>query len=141
MAIIECNDAELLRKAWPVVSQLRDHISQDEFLSRATAAKQEGYRLFALEVGGRIVGAMGCRLVNDLASGRSFYIDDLVVDGAERSAGHGRALIQFAKERAAEAQCDAIRLTSNFQRVRAHAFYEREGFARTGYTFKFDLTG
>ncbi len=141
MAVIECNDEELLRKAWPVVSQLRDHISLEEFLARAAAAKDEGYRLFALEVDGRIVGAIGCRIVNDLASGRSFYIDDLVVDGAERSSGHGRALIAFAKKQAAEAKCDAIRLTSNFQRVRAHAFYEREGFDRNGYTFKFNLTG
>jgi len=140
MKIIECNDVDRLRKAWPVVSQLRNHISQDEFLARAQAARGEGYRLFALEVDGRIVGAMGCRLVNDLASGRSFYIDDLVVDGAERSSGHGRTLIEFAKEQANETRCDAIRLTSNFQRVRAHAFYEREGFDRNGYTFKFDLT-
>ncbi len=140
MTIIECIDTDQLSKAWPIMSQLRDHISLEEFLSRAAAARQEGYRLFALESGGRLVGAMGCRLVSDLASGRSLYVDDLVVDGAERSGGHGRALIEFAKGRAAAERCDAIRLTSNFHRTRAHAFYEREGFDRTGYSFKFTLT-
>ena len=123
------------------MSQLRNHISEDQFLARVGAARSEGYRLFALEVDGRIVGAMGCRIVDDLASGRSLYVDDLVVDEAERSRNHGHALIAFARQHAEAENSDAIRLVSGFHRPRAHTFYEREGFDRNGYTFKLDLTG
>lgn len=141
MTIAECNDAVSLVKAWPVIRQLRNHISKDEFLLRVRAASGGGYRLFALETDGEFVGLIGCRPVNDLAFGRSLYVDDLVVDSAARGLGHGKELIMFARQHAVAEDCDSIRLTSNFQRTAAHAFYDRQGFDRTGYTFNMVVRG
>jgi GNAT superfamily N-acetyltransferase len=139
MNIIECIESDDWVSAWRVIRQLRNSLSDEEYLSRVAAARQEGYRLFMLEQDGRNVGAIGLRIVNDLANGRSLYVDDLVVDEDTRSQGHGHALIEFAREQARVEGCNAIRLSSNLQRVRAHAFYEREGFDRRGYSFFADL--
>jgi GNAT superfamily N-acetyltransferase len=137
--IVECVNSDDWRSAWRIIGQLRSGLSEAEYLSRLEAARPQGYRLFLLEQDGRQVGAIGWRIVNDLASGRSLYVDDLVVDESIRSQGHGHALIEFAREKAKAEGCNAIRLSSNLQRIRAHAFYEREGFDRRGYSFFADL--
>ena len=141
MDFIECVESEQWLAAWPVMRQLRDNLMEEVYLERVAAARREGYRLFVLEIEGRIVGAIGWRIVNDLATGRSLYVDDLVVDSDVRSHGYGKYLIAFAKKRSVAERCNAIRLSSNRQRVRAHAFYEREGFDKRGYSFFFRRHG
>jgi len=139
MTFVECMGTHELLMAWPIVRQLRDALSENEYLARVAAARREGYQLFVLMQDELPVGAIGWRIVNDLASGKSLYVDDLVVDAAERSRSFGSALIGFARERARNENCDAIRLSSNLSRVRAHTFYEREGFDRRGYAFRLVL--
>ena len=141
MEFIECVESEQWLAAWPIMRQLRDDLTEGVYLARLAAARREGYRLFVLQIDGRIVGAIGWRIVNDLATGRSLYVDDLVVDGEVRSRGYGTYLIAFAKKRAVAERCNAIRLSSNRQRVRAHAFYERHGFDKRGYSFFFQRHG
>ncbi len=139
MEIAECITSEQVEAAWPVIAQLRQGIAQSTLEQRLASARPEGYRLFAALQDGRVVGAIGFRLLHDLASGRSLYIDDLVVDEGERGRDIGRALMTFAEEAATGAGCEAIRLTSAMFREGAHAFYERLGFARPGYVFKKEL--
>lgn len=141
LTFVECAEADQLRWAWPVMRQLRNNLSEAEYLARIASARTEGYRLFALMADSKPLGLIGWRLVNDLASGRSLYVDDLIVDDSKRSRNHGQMLLGFAKERALEQNCVAIRLSSGIHRERAHAFYEREGFDRGGFAFKFNLAG
>ena len=139
LKIVDCVVVDQLRLVWPVMCQLRNNLSEDEYLVRFSAALAEGYRLFGLMEDGEPLGLIGWRMVNDLASGRSLYVDDLIVDQRKRSRNHGQMLIGFARERARKENCDAIRLSSAIRRNRAHTFYEREGFDRAGYAFKMDL--
>jgi ribosomal protein S18 acetylase RimI-like enzyme len=137
MDFIECVESEQWLSAWPVLRQLRNDLMEEVYLARIAAARREGYRLFVLQIDGHIVGAVGWRIVNDLATGRSLYVDDLVVDSDMRSRGYGTHLLAFAKKRSVAERCNAIRLSSNCHRVRAHAFYERHGFDKRGYSFFF----
>jgi GNAT superfamily N-acetyltransferase len=54
----------------------------------------------------------------------------LVVDEARRSGGIGAALVEAAAEWAGQQGFATVRVRSNVIRERAHAFYERLGFAR-----------
>jgi GNAT superfamily N-acetyltransferase len=54
----------------------------------------------------------------------------LVVDETRRSGGIGAALVEAAAEWAGEQGFATLRVRSNVIRERAHAFYERLGFAR-----------
>ena len=139
MTFVECIEADQLRRVWPIMRQLRSNISEDEYLARIEGARAEGYRLFVLMEGDEPHGLIGWRLVNDLASGRSLYVDDLIVDERKRGRNHGQTLIGFARKSALDENCLAIRLSSAMRRKRAHAFYDREGFDRGGFAFKLNL--
>lgn len=58
-----------------------------------------------------------------------------MVDGEARGSGIGRAMIQFAMERARESGCYKLVLSSNLARTDAHAFYDALGFRRHGVSF------
>lgn len=135
MEIVECQDEERYRAVWPVMRQLRNALGEGEFLVRLDVARQEGYRLFAASTDGTVTGAIGWRIINDLAFGKSLYVDDLVVDEALRGGGVGAALLDFARSAARREGCTTLRLTSSFARKGAHAFYERKGMTRAGYVF------
>lgn len=133
--VVECVGTEAFQAIWPVMRQLRNTLSEEQFLARVKAAQGQGYRLCAAFHEGRPVGAIGWRIVNDLASGRSLYIDDLVADEAARGMGVGRLLMNFARGEAVRLGCDQLRLNSGFQRKGAHAFYEAIGLPQRGYAY------
>lgn len=135
LTVRECvSDAEL-RAAWPVMRQLRGHLDEAAFLAAVRLQRPSGYRVYVGERAGRAVAAMGLRPQANLFLGLHLYVDDLVTDEAERSTGCGAAMIAFAEDLARRWGCAALRLDSGMQRVRAHAFYERIGLPKTGFTF------
>ena len=69
----------------------------------------------------------------------SAIVEDVVVDPAQHGHGIGRAMMRFAIERAQQAGCYKLVLSSNAARERAHAFYESLGFERHGYSFRIAL--
>ena len=59
----------------------------------------------------------------------------LVVDPAERGRGTGAALVAAAEAWAREHGAGSIHVTTAVHRERTHRFYERIGYARTGYRY------
>jgi ribosomal protein S18 acetylase RimI-like enzyme len=59
----------------------------------------------------------------------------LAVAEGLRGQGIGTALVAEAETRLAAKGCGLIEVTSNTKRLRAHAFYERQDYARTSYRF------
>ena len=59
--------------------------------------------------------------------GRRFYLDDLVVDEAERGQGLGATLLEWCVSQARKERCDTFALESGVQRAAAHRFYLRHG--------------
>lgn len=129
------SDAEI-HACFPVVHQLRPHLTPEELLRRVRSQERAGYRLAYVEVEGRPVAAAGFRILESLSSGRFLYVDDLVTLDAERSRGHGARLLAWLRERARAEGCQRLELDSGVQRKDAHRFYEREGLAITSYHFK-----
>ncbi len=125
--------------AAPMLRLLRDRLDEATFARRLARAEDQGYRVLAAYDGERMVGALGYRLTDDLFWGRSFYVDDLVVDPARRSAGIGAALLDHARELAAS--CDHLRLCSGLNRTDAHRFYEANGMTRFSVQFITALHG
>ncbi|MGH9457648.1 MAG: GNAT family N-acetyltransferase [Thermoanaerobaculia bacterium] len=66
-------------------------------------------------------------------------VEDVVVDAGARGAGVGRAMMEFAMERARRAGCYKLVLSSNLARTDAHRFYESLGFRRHGVSFAVEL--
>jgi len=121
--VFEARRDDEIAACWPVMAELRPHITAAEFVERVRRQGESGFRLAALEVDGRVVSAAGFRLSENLAWGRHLYVDDLVTAAAARSKGYGEALFNWLVEEARRNDCDALHLDSGVQRFAAHRFY------------------
>lgn len=136
LEIEEIDDAGLVR-TWPVMSQLRPHLTEAEY--RAMVARMrlsDGFRVFAASRDGVVLGVAGVRPMELLYCGGILQIDDLVVSETERSGGVGKALLDHVKAEAWAQGRTEVHLDSAMYREAAHRFYDREGFERLGYHFR-----
>ncbi len=136
MHIFEAVDRDQLKRVWPVMRQLRDHLDEARFLALVDEMRPSGYRVYGLEEDGRVAAVAGVAVQTNLYNLRHLWVFDLVTAGDARSRGHGGALLRFLEQLAADEGCGMVALSSGVQRVDAHRFYEqRMGYRRTGYTF------
>lgn len=133
--IIHCEDDDQIRAGFPIMRQLRPHLEEDAFCQQVRRQMQAGYRLAAARLEGEIVGVMGYRFNEDLAWGKTLYIDDLVVDENQRSRGIGDAFIKFAEQESARRNCETLRLCSGLEKESAHQFYQRVGMKKSSFAF------
>jgi GNAT superfamily N-acetyltransferase len=124
-----------LRRCYPVVAELRPHLSEAAFVAQVRRQRRAGFRLVYLEADGAIQSVAGYRLSENLAWGRFLYVDDLVTRAATRSQGWGRRLFTWLLARARAAGCDQLHLDSGVQRFGAHRFYLRQGMDITSHHF------
>jgi GNAT superfamily N-acetyltransferase len=100
-----------------------------------------GYRLHLAELDGIPVGTFGLLIMPKLGhcGSPSGVLDDIVVASAHRGRGLGRRMVAHAIELCRAAGCYKLALSSNLARSGAHAFYDRLGFERHGYSFRIGL--
>ncbi|WP_239422117.1 GNAT family N-acetyltransferase [Bacillus sp. CGMCC 1.16541] len=123
-------------KAFPVMRQLRPHLTEDTFLQTVGEMKQEGYQLFALYEEDEVVAVAGVIIVTNLYYGRHVYVYDLVTSDDHRSKGYGEQLLSFVEQWGKENNCMHVALSSANHRVDAHRFYEEKmDYTRPSYVF------
>ncbi len=122
---------------FPVMHELRPHLAGAEsFVSRVREQQRHGgYRLAFRSDESGVVAVAGFRILENLASGRILYVDDLVTLATARSQGHGAAMLQWLEAYAGDDGCVSLQLDSGNHRVDAHRFYDREGYARIALRF------
>lgn len=123
ITIAHADTEETIMKCYPVMVQLRPHLTEPEFILRVRRQQSDGYRLAYLEQDSRICAVAGFRYAEGLGWGRYCYVDDLVTDSDERSHGFGGMLFDWLVTHAREAGCEQIHLDSGVQRFSAHRFY------------------
>ena len=126
---------EAITDCYDVMAELRPHVSRGDFLQKVRAMQADGLRLACIREGGRVVAVAGYRISSNLFCGKHLYVDDLVTAEAERSKGHGKALLAWLRALAVENDCDIFHLDSGVQRKRAHQFYLRERMELSSYHF------
>lgn len=138
--VVELTTDEELRRAWPVMRELRQHLDEDNFVLMAGAMRVEGYRLFALTVEGEPVSLAGVAVQTNLYDLRHVWVYDLVTDPRHRSRGYGETLLRWLEEFGRREGCGRIALSSGVQRTDAHRFYEdRMEYPRVSYVYRKDL--
>ena len=115
---------EEITGCFDVMSQLRTHIAQEDFLARVRR-QMEGfdYRLAYVVDEGEVKAVAGIRVSEWLHGGKYLEIDDLVSKDGDRSKGYGGELFDWVVELARTENCDHVRLLSGVQRFDAHRFY------------------
>ncbi len=129
------------KAAYPVMAELRDHLTEKEYLRRITRMQDEGYRLLALrDDTGDIVALAGFKIFVTLYAGNTLHVYDLVTASAARSRGYGQTMMEHIYTLGRENNCDAVTLDSGLQRLDAHRFYETKAdIHKMGYAFRKDL--
>lgn len=91
--------------------------------------------------GGEIVGCLQLTIIPGLSrkGAKRALLEGVRVSSNARGQGIGEKLVGFAVEEARKAGCRLVQLTSDKRRKRAHAFYERLGFANSHEGFKLEL--
>jgi GNAT superfamily N-acetyltransferase len=126
--------------AYPVMHELRTHLTEEKFISLMHEMADENYQLFTLIDEERIQSLAGVAIRTNLYALKHIYVYDLVTTEHARSKGYGEKLLSFLEMWGREQGCTTIALESGVQRTDAHRFYEKKlGFDRTSYSFRKQL--
>ncbi|MBA3039697.1 MAG: GNAT family N-acetyltransferase [Alphaproteobacteria bacterium] len=97
--------------------------------------------LYVAECDGEIVGTFQTLLTTTLSGrgGTSMIVEAVQTRADMRGRGIGGQMIGFCLEEARRLGLRQVQLTSNAARTDAHRFYERFGFAKSHFGFKYKL--
>ncbi|TDL80910.1 GNAT family N-acetyltransferase [Peribacillus frigoritolerans] len=136
IAIREIAGEENFKKAYPVMSQLRTQLSEEEYLKLLEPMRKQGYRLIGLYEDEQVKALAGIIELTNFYNDKHIYVYDLVTDEAARSRGFGEKLLHYVEQLAEASGCGMITLSSGNQRIDAHRFYEEKmGFDRVSHVF------
>ena len=132
---------EEISDCYAVLSELRPHITTEEFLPRVKRlSKTTGLQIACLRQNSEIKAVAGFRISEWLAAdGKYLEIEDLVTKNSERSNGFGGELFDRLVNFARDHDCTHLRLVSNVVRTDAHRFYERKGMDFAAHYFSMNL--
>jgi ribosomal protein S18 acetylase RimI-like enzyme len=92
-----------------------------------------------VDFGGEIIG-LATLVLYRVPTGLRGYIEDVIVDEKARRKGVGEALTRACLDKAEQAGCPQVMLTSNPGRQAANRLYERMGFElRKTNVYRYDL--
>ena len=130
-----------IQGCYPVMAELRPHVSAEEFLPRVRRQMEiDGYKLAYLS-DGEVKAVAGFRISECLAWGSFMYVDDLVSKEGERSKGYGGQLFDWLVEYARGEGCEQFHLDSGVQRFAAHRFYLAKRMSIEAHHFGLKLEG
>lgn len=113
--------------------------------ARAMLARIESYpdyRIYVVtENGGAALGTYVLLIMDNIAhDGRPLAIvEQVVVTQEQKGKGLGKFMMHHAMDEARKTGCYKLQLSSHTRFKDAHAFYDRLGFTRHGYSFYVDL--
>ena len=76
MLIQEAVETSQLQQCFPVVKELRPHLTKEIFVEQAKRQRDSGYHLMYISITNKVVTILGYRLTEHLAWGKALYIDD-----------------------------------------------------------------
>ena len=127
--MIKIDSQEAMLLCFPVIAELRLHITKNSFIEKIERQVKEGYQLWGLSIGNEIVSIIGFRIQNFLAWGKTFYIDDFATHSNYRGNGYASYLMKWAIQQAKDIyNCDEIHLDTGYTRHNAHKLYLKHGF-------------
>jgi GNAT superfamily N-acetyltransferase len=135
MRICLARKADDFVRCYPVLAQLRPHLSLEDFTRRLPHLRRQGYRLAYLEDNGQVCAVAGFRILEMWSRGRFLYVDDLVTESTLRRRGYGAALLAWLAHYARKQGCQRLDLDSGVERSTAHQFYTRCGLQVVAFHF------
>lgn len=127
-------DADI-QACFPVFSELRPHLEQEQFLAQVRRQQAQSYQILAIRQQGAVKSVAGFRFAEFLAWGKILYIDDLATLSGETTQGFAGSLLDWLIEHAQAHGCQGVHLDSGYQRHHAHRLYLNKGFQLSSHHF------
>ncbi|TSC57110.1 MAG: GCN5-like N-acetyltransferase [Parcubacteria group bacterium Greene0416_79] len=108
-------------------------------IKKETIRNTSAIKFTCWEDGECIAGMQLYLIRNDSHTEPYALLEDLFVKETHRKKGVGSALVKEAREEAKRLNCYKVIGTSRLSREHVHRFYERLGFERYGFEFRFNL--
>jgi len=134
MQIREMNLKEL-DIVYEVLSQLRVDLSFKEFDDLVYDMRHMDYKMIGLFERDKLITYAGVAVQTNFYHKRHLYIYDFVTDEQYRCKSFGREMLEYLEVYAKTAMCESIVLSSELQREKAYAFYEKDGFIKKSFVF------
>ncbi|MBX7137033.1 MAG: GNAT family N-acetyltransferase [Oligoflexia bacterium] len=112
-------------RAFPVLKALRSGLTLEKFLGSRERMLRDGYHLFGLESGGRIVCVASAVVYPHVTHHSDCWVHDLSTLEEERGKGFGQAIMQEIEKFALTRKCARILVHTSKTRTRAQNFYAR----------------
>lgn len=138
MKTITAKNSTNLEDFFPLILELRPHLTLSEFVTIYTNAHEKNqYELTAFfDENHEMCALIGYRVMYDFVRGRHLYIDDLVTSSKKRSKGLGAYVLQYAENLAKDLNCTGgLRLCAGLENTRGIAFYEKNGWKQRALAF------
>eukprot|EP01056_Protomagalhaensia_sp_Gyna25_P000547 Protomagalhaensia_sp_Gyna_25__546@NODE_1257_length_2013_cov_191_559777_g1001_i0_p2_GENE_NODE_1257_length_2013_cov_191_559777_g1001_i0NODE_1257_length_2013_cov_191_559777_g1001_i0_p2_ORF_typecomplete_len146_score27_34Acetyltransf_1/PF00583_25/7e15Acetyltransf_10/PF13673_7/2_7e13Acetyltransf_7/PF13508_7/1_3e09Acetyltransf_4/PF13420_7/1_2e08Acetyltransf_9/PF13527_7/4_7e08GNAT_acetyltran/PF12746_7/1_9e05Acetyltransf_3/PF13302_7/2_4e05Acetyltransf_CG/PF14542_6/0_00022PanZ/PF12568_8/0_0003FR47/PF08445 len=130
---------EVVRALQSLLPQLMPDASTSVSILRE-ALRSEYYTLIVLRDGDQRIIGMTSLAVYQLPSVRKAWIEEVIVDSAQRGKGYGRLLVEGALTEAKKKGIEKVDLTSSHHRIPAHKMYRAMAFhQREAYVFRMEL--
>jgi GNAT superfamily N-acetyltransferase len=137
LTIKELKNENQWKEAFLIMNQLRTDLDEEEYLQLVKDMSKEGYIMFALWEGMKIIAVIGVIKLTNLYYGKHIWVYDLIVDESKRSKGYGDKLLSYVQQWGKGIGCETVALSSALSRTEAHRFYENKlEFNKTSYVFK-----
>lgn len=136
---IMSTDSEIM-STFSTFKQLRSHLTEDKFIGKIRRLQDNyGFNLVAVIENDEVKAAAGYRIIESLAWGNYFYVDDLITDEKSRRKGYAKILWDWLISQANENDCEQFHLDSGVHRHDAHRFYLKGGLDITCHHFQMSL--
>ncbi len=108
----------------------------------AQLINEQTEQLLVAEYNGMVLGFLSLHFIPQLALAGDFArVSYFCIAEGERSAGMGHQLLQHAEKLARERGCDRMEVHCHQRRIKANAFYAREGYSDAPRYLVKDLIG
>ncbi|MBD0332618.1 MAG: GNAT family N-acetyltransferase [Chitinophagaceae bacterium] len=139
MEIKQATEKEDFLNCWPVVKELRPHLSPEQYVEMVLQMLDETYQIVFIEEDGNAVSFCGFRYTTMFHRGKCIYIDDLCTLPSARGKGYAATLLNYVIEKAKAEEVQSVHLDSGHQRFDAHRLYLNRGFNITAHHFALTL--
>jgi GNAT superfamily N-acetyltransferase len=126
-----------LNSAYPIIKQIRPHLTRIEFVELTTKMMLDGYHAICLFEDGRIVSYAGFAKLISLTFGEHIWVYDLATDNRYRGKGYGKILLTHLMDVAKKNSIKKVALSAGIaQHEPYNANDKKMGFDRVSSVYE-----
>ena len=135
MKIRELKTKKEMLEAYDILLEVYPNLTMEEYSNELDVMLPHNYGQMVVMDGNIIAGLTGYWIGSKLWCGKYMELDNVVVAESYRRKGVGKMLFDFMEQWAKDEKCTMLALDSYATNVKAHKFFEGQGYWPKGFHF------